>query len=91
MATHSSVLTWKIPWTEEPGRSSRSLRADSLEKILMLRKIEGRRRSRGQDEWLNGITHSIKGHEFEQIPGDGEGQGSLVYCSSWGHKKLDMT
>ena len=20
MATHSSALTWKIPWTEEPGR-----------------------------------------------------------------------
>ena len=20
MATHSSILAWKIPWTEEPGR-----------------------------------------------------------------------
>ena len=28
MATHSSILAWKIPWTEEPGRlqSMRSLR-----------------------------------------------------------------
>ena len=57
----------------------------------MLRKIEGSRRSGGQYEWLNGITHSIKGHEFEQTPGDGEGQGSLLCCSSWGHKELDMT
>ena len=38
----------------------------------------------GWDHWLNG-------HEFEQAPGDGEGQGSLVCCSSWGRKELDMT
>ena len=30
-------------------------------------------------------------HEFEQILGVGEGQGSLACCSSWGHKKLDTT
>ena len=34
--------------------------------------------------WLNG-------HEFEQTPGDGEGQGSLVGYSPWGHKKSDTT
>jgi hypothetical protein len=28
----------------------------------------------------------INGHEFVQAPGFGDGQGSLVYCSSWGHK-----
>ena len=33
MATHSSILVWKIPWTEEPGRlkSMRSLRVDMTE------------------------------------------------------------
>ena len=31
------------------------------------------------------------GHEFEQAPGDGEGQGSLVCCSPGGHKESDMT
>ena len=31
------------------------------------------------------------GHEFEQAPGDGEGQGSLVCCSLWDHKELDTT
>ena len=31
------------------------------------------------------------GVEFEQAPGDGEGQGSLVCCSPWGHKESDMT
>ena len=29
--------------------------------------------------------------EFEQTMGDSEGQGSLVCCSPWGHKELDVT
>ena len=28
--------------------------------------------------------HQFNGHEFEQTPGDGEGQGRLVCCSPWG-------
>ena len=35
-----------------------------------------------------GWHHRLNGHEFEQIPGDGEGQGSLVCCSPWGHKRV---
>ena len=31
------------------------------------------------------------GHEFEQTPGDGKGQGSLACCSPWAHKELGMT
>ena len=31
------------------------------------------------------------GHEFEQTPEDGEGQGSLACCSPWGHKESDTT
>ena len=31
------------------------------------------------------------GHEFEQTPGDSEGQGSLLCCSQWDHKKSDTT
>ena len=38
-----------------------------------------------------GWHHQLNGHEFEQAPGDGEGQGSLAYCSSWGRKDLDTT
>jgi len=38
-----------------------------------------------------GWHHQLNGHEFEQTPGDSEGQRSLVCCSPWGHKKLDMT
>ena len=37
-----------------------------------------------------GWHHRLNGHELKQIPGDREGQGSLVCCSSWGHKESDM-
>ena len=33
--------------------------------------------------------HQLSGHEFEQAPGFGEGQGSLVCCSLWRHRELD--
>ena len=33
----------------------------------------------------------LNGHEFEQTPGDSEGQGSLVCCSAWYQKESDMT
>ena len=32
--------------------------------------------------------HWLNGHEFEQAPGDGKGQGGLECCSRWGHKSL---
>ena len=35
--------------------------------------------------------HQLNGHEFVWTLGDSEGQGSLVCCSSWGHKVSDMT
>ena len=43
-----------------------------------------------EDEMV-GWHHPLNGHDFEQTSGDGEGQGSLVGCSPWGHKELDMT
>ena len=33
----------------------------------------------------------LNGHEFEQAPGESEGQGSLACCSPWSHKELDTT
>ena len=35
--------------------------------------------------------HRLDGHEFEQAPGVGDGQGGLMCCSSWSHKELGMT
>ena len=55
-------------------------RTDSFEKTLMLGKIEGRRRGMTEDEMV-GWHHQLDGHEFEQAPGIGEGQGSLACCS----------
>ena len=43
-----------------------------------------------EDEMF-GWRHQLDGHEFEQTSGDTEGQGSLMCCSSWGHKELDRT
>ena len=43
-----------------------------------------------EDEMV-GWHHWINGHEFEETPGDGEGQGSLVCCSPWGHKESNKT
>ena len=43
-----------------------------------------------EDEMV-GWHHQLNGHEFEQVPGDSEGQGSLVRCYSWGHKQSDTT
>ena len=37
-----------------------------------------------ENEMMVGWHHEINGHEFEQTPGDGEGQGSLACCSPWG-------
>ena len=43
-----------------------------------------------EDE-MAGWHHWLDEREFEWTPGDGDGQGGLVCCDSWGHKELDMT
>ena len=43
------------------------------------------------EDKMVGWHHQLNGHEFEQTPGGGEGQGSLVCCSPSGHKESDMT
>ena len=52
-------------------------RTDSLEEILILGKIEGRRR-RGREDEMVGWFYRLNGHEFEQVPGAGDRQGSLM-------------
>ena len=43
------------------------------------------------EDKMVGWHHLLKGHEFEQALGVGNGQESLACCSPWGHKDLDMT
>ena len=147
MATHSSVLAWRIPGTGEPWtikkaehqgtdvfelwcwrrllrvpwtarRSIRSIlkeispeyplkglilklklqyffhlihKTDSLEKTLMLGKTDGRRRRRWQRmRWLDGITESMD-MSLSKLQEMVEDKGSLMCCSPWGLKELDMT
>ena len=59
-------------------------RADSLEKTLMLGKIEGGEGTT-EDEMV-GWHHQLDGREFEQVLGVGDGLGGLACCSPWGRK-----
>ena len=43
-----------------------------------------------EDEMV-GQHYRLNGHEFEQVPGDGEGQGNMACYSPWSHKQLDTT
>ena len=71
-------------------------RADSLEKTLILGKMRGKRglpesqKVTGHKvQKVVGWRHGLNGHEFEQTPRDGEGQGSLACCTPWGLKESD--
>ena len=66
-------------------------RTDSLEKTLMLEKIEGvKGRGRQRMRWLDGITDPMD-RSLNKLQGVGDGQGSLVCCDQWGHKESDTT
>ena len=66
-------------------------RVDSLEKTLMLGGIWGRMRRGPREDEMTGWYHRFDGHEFEQAPGVGNGQGSLACYSPWGRKESDTT
>ena len=80
MATHSSTLAWKIPWTEEPGRlqSMGSLRVghDWATSLSLLTFMHWRRKWQPTPVFL---------------PGESQGRGSLVGCRLWGRTELDTT
>ena len=80
MAPHSSTLAWRIPWAEEPGR----LQSMGLGRV-------------GQD-WATSLSLFTFTHWRRKwqptpvfLPGESQGQGSLVGCLLWGHTELDMT
>ena len=69
-----------------PGVKSRLIRKDpDAEK-------DWRQKEKGATEnEMAGGHHWLSAHEFEQAPGDSEGQGSLACCSPWEGKESDMT
>ena len=77
---HSRTLAWKIPWTEEPGRlqSMGSLRVGHHwgTSLSLFTFMHWRR------QWQ--ATPVI-------LPGESQGQGSLVGCRLWGRNELDTT
>ena len=79
MATHSSVLAWRIPWTEEPGglQSMGSLRVRHNSKFTFTFHFPALEKEMA--------THSIV--LAWRIPGTG----SLVGCRLWGRTESDMT
>ena len=62
-------------------------RANSLEKTLMLGNQWRQEEKGAAEDEIVGWHHWLKGHEFEQTPGDNEGQGSLACCSPWACKE----
>ena len=66
-------------------------RVDSVEKILMLGKIEGRRRRGTTEDEMVGWHHRLSGHRFGWTLGVGDGQGGLACFGSWGQKESDTT
>ena len=61
-------------------------RAKSLEKTLMLGKMEGKEEKGVTEDEMVGWQHWLNGHEFEQTLRDSEGQGGLACCSPWSYK-----
>ena len=80
MATHSSTLAWKIPWTEEPGRlqslGSLRVRHDWATSLSLFTFMHWRRKWQPTPVFL---------------PGESQGRGSLVGCRLWGRTELDTT
>ena len=80
MAPYSGTLAWKIPWTEEPGRlqslGSRRVRHDSVTLLSLFTFMRWRRKWQPTPVFL---------------PGESQGQGSLVGCRLWGRTESDTT
>ena len=80
MAPHSSILAWKIPWTEEPGRlqtmGSRRVGHDWATSLSLFPFMHWRRKWQPTPVFL---------------PGESQGWGSLVSCRLWGRTESDTT
>ena len=98
----ATMLTYSMQgvWVGSEGGSPRAQLPEKLlwpldMKSQLIRKDPDAGKNWGQEKkWTSedeivGWHHRLSGHEFAQIPGDGEGQGSLACCSPWGCRVLD--
>ena len=80
MATHSSTLAWKIPWADKPGRlqstGSQRVGHDLATSLSLFTFMHWRRKWQPTPVFL---------------PGESQGQGSLVGCHLWGRTESDAT
>ena len=88
------LLNWKVPTKSSHLQSSRTALHGSWQwahdatTTISLWLQEEKRMTENE---MVGWHHRLYGHEFEQAPGIGDGQGSLACCSPWGCKESDMT
>ena len=61
-----------------------------MQRTDLLERLKAEAEGMTENEMV-GWHHRLNGHEFEQALGVGDGQGSLVCCSPWGHKESDTT
>ena len=80
MATHSSILAWKIPWMEEPGRlqsmGSQRVGHDRAPSLSLFTFMHWRKKWQPTPVFL---------------PGESQGQRNLVGCHLWGCTESDTT
>ena len=89
MATHSSVLAWRIPGTAGAWWAAVYGVAQSQTR---LKRLSSSSSNRGVTEIeVVGWHQLFDGHERGQALGDSEGQGGLVCCSPWDRKESDTT
>ena len=80
MATHSSTLAWKIPWTEEPGR---------------LQSMGSQKSQTRLNNFTFTFTFMHWRRKWQPTPvfllGESQGWGNLVGCHLWGRTESDTT
>ena len=79
MATHSNILAWRIPWTEEPNK---------------LQSKWSQSRTRLSDFIFTFHFHALEKEMATTpvfLPGESQGRGSLVGCRLWGRTESDTT
>ena len=86
----------RVPWAAKRSYQSifKEISPDYSEGLMLKLKLQYfghlMRRTDSEDEMV-GWYHQLNGHEFEQAPGVGDGQGGLACCSPWGRKESDTT